>query len=173
MRGGSPERASPGSPGDPARTARDFVRAFAVVGRPPRKNAPLVKLLLERGADPGAQLHEAAVESNPEVLELLVAHGAEVDLRRDGSTPLHYLIGHRMPANARWFLERGANPNAKARDGTTPLHLAAAVGVRQEVLEVLVGHGARPTIKDRRGRTALEAAREAGNKRAVVYLRSL
>lgn len=138
-----------------------------------RKNTPLVELLLERGADARAQLHEAAVESTPEILELLVAHGAPVDLKRDGRTPLLYLIGHRMPANARWFLERGAHPNAKARDGTTPLHVAAAVGVRQEVLEALIEHGARPSVKDRRGRTALAAARAAGNKRAVSYLQSL
>ena len=43
------------------------------------------------------------------VLELLVAHGAGVDQKRDGRTPLHYLIGHRMPANASWFLARGGD----------------------------------------------------------------
>lgn len=137
-----------------------------------RKNAPLVERLLERGADPSAQLHEAAVESTAEILELLVAHGAAIDLKKQGRTPLHYLIGHRMPAHARWFLERGANANAKAPDGSTPLHLAATVGVRQEVLEDLIAHGARPGIVDRRGRTALEAARAARNTRAVAYLRS-
>ena len=78
-----------------------------------------------------------------------------------------------MPANASWFLARGANPNAKAPDGSTPLHLAAAVGVRQEVLEALVASGARPEVKDRKGRTALAAARAAKHTRAIAYLSSL
>src|SRR5262249_4987592 len=54
------------------------------------------------------------------------------------------------------LLQRGANPNVRARDGLTPLHKAALHNPRKEVLEVLLAYKADPNLADNEGRTPLD-----------------
>lgn len=61
----------------------------------------------------------------------------------------------------RRVLRDKVDPSTKQRDGTTPLHHAAAV-VHVDVVEWLVSQGANPAAKDARGRTPADAARAGG-----------
>lgn len=61
----------------------------------------------------------------------------------------------------RRVLRDRVDPSAKQRDGTTPLHHAAALA-HVDVVEWLVSQGADPAAKDARGRTPADAARGGG-----------
>jgi ankyrin repeat protein len=112
-------------------------------------------LLLERGADPtqheinwigGSPLHWAS-EREPEICQMLIDAGAEVNARIDRPGSSHL--------------------------GGTPLHWCA----RQpedcgKAIEVLLKNGGDPTIIDGFGKTALDYAEERGHSRVAAALRS-
>ncbi len=94
--------------------------------------------LIKKGADVNAAsknpmrvcpLHSALAQHRPEVslvlTEMLVAHGADVNVRQAaGWTPLHQAAMHGQLKLARLLLDQGADVNAKAENGKTPLELA-------------------------------------------------
>jgi ankyrin repeat protein len=114
------------------------------------------------------------------VLNLLLAHGAEVNARdEDGFTALHLACAWGDCAAADTLLAHGADPNASAEAGgkqgrywytysdefvagPTPLHMAAAEG-DAETIHLLLRCGVDVDAKDRRGVTPLTCALHAGN----------
>ena len=58
---------------------------------------------------------------------------------------------------ARFLIEKGADVNAKSRDGSTPLHSTAFLG-RAEIAELLIQKGADVSPKNYRGETPLDAS---------------
>ncbi|KAK3391701.1 ankyrin repeat-containing domain protein [Sordaria brevicollis] len=129
----------------------------------------ILKLLLERGADPHAQddrgetvLHRAAVcfnkklpgrhfrepvnkEEHLEVLQTLLQHGASPDTPDNkGVTPLHLLADTGTPNTLRLCLKHCADPSSALRllnqFGESLLHYAAAAGNRDTV-EYLLDQG--------------------------------
>jgi len=66
-------------------------------------------------------------------------------------------------------LENGANPNAKNKDGLTPLYRAARGG-RVEIVKLLLERGADPNAKDNDGRTPLHIAVLNGRVEIVKLL---
>src|SRR5437879_10311512 len=93
-----------------------------------------VKTLLDQRADVNsrnavgaAPIHEAAWNGNVELIDLLLARGADVNLRHadGGSTPLHYAVITNHVEAVRTLLKHGADLQAEYRSGATPLHLAA------------------------------------------------
>ena len=111
---------------------------------------------LERGADLSAvnddgmaALHLAAKYSSPEIVELLLDHGAEVNARvqfpnpddvyreSSRSTPLHLAVQHNAdPAVTAALLDRGADVHLQNARWETPLHLAS--DSRPDVLALLL-----------------------------------
>lgn len=95
----------------------------------------IAALLLRHGADVAAQetrywggtpLHWAA-ERQPLLVELLLAHGADINVRnhRTGQTPLHYCARcDDVPEVAELLLARGADPLLADNRGHTPLDYA-------------------------------------------------
>lgn len=125
-----------------------------------------VRWLLEHGADPNVPgeggvtpLATAALRPSIAVLELLLAHGAELDpealykamsLRGQGGVPV-----------MRFLLDRGVDVNAPSPHSGTPLHHAVRLSHKERV-QVLLDHGADPTIKNALGQTAAERALAMG-----------
>jgi ankyrin len=66
------------------------------------------------------------------------------------------------------LIENGADVNAKAKDGTTPLHDAMRF-LSQELVDYLVQHGADPSIPNEDGKSVIELYPERfGNDKVSV-----
>ena len=116
-------------------------------------------------------MHNAATYGHKEVVELLIAEGADVNGKGEGGgTPLHYaaLGGHKEVAEL--LIAEGADVNAKADDEWTPLSYAAGFG-HKEVAELLIAEGADVNAKDKNGgRTPLHNASDSGHKEIAALL---
>jgi ankyrin repeat protein len=66
-------------------------------------------------------------------------------------------------------LHAGADPNAKSREGATPLHTAAYTG-DLEIAEMLLAYGADPSATDAKSLTALDIARDHRNVEIAALL---
>ena len=65
------------------------------------------------------------VENRTELIELLLKHGAKVDVTDwKMKTPLHYVAYEGNPSEAKLLIDYGANVHAKSTDGKTPLDVA-------------------------------------------------
>ena len=125
-------------------------------------NLEAVKQLLAAGADVDAKvggfirgwtpLHFAARDGYKEIVELLIAEGANVNANNQyGYTPLHLATTKEVAA---LLISNGADVNAKIDEGWTSLHSAVANG-HKEVVEVLIAKGADVNAKDDDGDTPL------------------
>jgi ankyrin repeat protein len=95
----------------------------------------------------------ALEEGHFQIAELLLQHGANVDIRGvdvggwrgwKEQTPLHHAIGWHNDLTAttvQFLLKHGADVNSRQNDLSTPLHLAAAQG-NFDVAQMLLKHGA-------------------------------
>lgn len=166
----------------------------------------VAKLLVANGADVNAKdengdtaILRAAVEGNKQVVDMLIAAGADMDLHLaaytghvedvkrlieagrdvnggddDGRTPLYLAVlgGHADVVEV--LTSSGANPNATYDDnyygrGQTPLHKAAQMD-DADVARVLITHGANVRAQDRSGDTPLHAAAYFGSTSVVEVL---
>lgn len=109
--------------------------------------------LLEAGADPAQPgidgdtvIHLAAMATDPVHLRLLLAQGADPNVRASitGATPLASALRGGRGAQFADLLAAGADPNAADRDGNTLLHQAAKYNDAARVLALLKA-GAHPT----------------------------
>jgi cytohesin len=90
----------------------------------------------------GTPLHYAALEAHKEIIELLIAKGADVNAKdKHGRISLHLaaLGGHKEIAEL--LIAKGADVNAKGMTGWTALHQAAIYGYK-EIAELLIAEGA-------------------------------
>jgi ankyrin repeat protein len=80
-----------------------------------------------------------------------IAGGSLDTVDFDSNVPLHLV---RIPEIARMLLYLGANPNAKNKEGETPLHVASRYG-RLEILNLLLEAGADTNHRTKAGWTPL------------------
>ena len=99
----------------------------------------------DRGNTP---LYAALLSMHKEVSELLVAKGADVNIKQEnGETILHQVIDARLPTGfypleiAEWLISNGADLNAEYDHGVTPLFLAVQAW-REEAVQLLIDNGA-------------------------------
>lgn len=105
-------------------------------------------------------LHVATRRDQREVMRALLDGAADVDDRTlHGETALHWACasGTSGVETIRILISRGAHVNARARDGSTPLHCASLVNNTRNA-SVLLEHGADVNARDASGDTALHYA---------------
>ncbi len=112
----------------------------------------LVRVFLERGADPSARdaegatpLHQLSMYGTDWGLEpifgALIEAGADVNARdAEGRTPLDRAVACCHESAARVLLELGADPQLRSPEGVTPLQ-AAVCARSMELVRLLIAHG--------------------------------
>ena len=94
------------------------------------------KLVDARDTDGSTPLHCATWKGHPEIVEALLAAGADVNAVNQnehwGTTPLHAAAHANQAQIAQLLIDHGANPKARDNEGRTPLfhttfHKAKAV----------------------------------------------
>jgi len=148
-------------------------------------NLEAAELLLDKGADVNAveswggqtALHWAAARQHPEMVALLLEHGANIDVRgidrnwerrvtseprmkdmqTGGLTPLLYAVRENCLACVEVLLDAGADINKPDPDNVSPLILAL-VNMRYDVAMLLIERGTDINQWDFFGRTPLFAA---------------
>ena len=103
-------------------------------------------------------LHFAAIKGQEELVQLLLAHKADIEAQTSsGTTALNLAARNGRKTVVELLLANKANINATDNNGWTPLHTAAAMD-RKEVVELLLMRGADVNAKDRSGGTPLRRA---------------
>ena len=118
-------------------------------------------------------LHLAAFFGYPKIVELLLAHDADViahSRNPTGNTPLHAALASNHAFVAGLLLGAGCDVNAPDAKGWRPLHIAAANN-NLETIKVLIAQGADATLANREGLTPLTIAQEKNHREAAAFLR--
>jgi len=142
-------------------------------------NIVFVRRGLSKGADVNAVdsdgftvLHLAVANNHKNIVELLVAKGADINAntRGLGFTPLHFAVMDEKKNMAQLLITKGADINAKDDDGFTPLHWTAIKG-HKEIVELLIDNGANVNPKgDEFGMTPLHKAASKGHREITELL---
>lgn len=109
--------------------------------------------LLKAGAQPfggpKAKVHPLHEAVTPEMGEMLMAAGADVDVRdRAGCTPLHHQARAGRVGMVEFFLSKGADIEAVDDRGRTALFFAGSKGEAQGVFRKLLAAGANTQVRD-------------------------
>ncbi|KAL3204564.1 hypothetical protein MRX96_011565 [Rhipicephalus microplus] len=132
-----------------------------------RGNVELARELISRGLDVNMEcqknrsaLVQACNNGILDMVQMLIDHGADVNISKGITTPLLAVCSSRsdseatLVACAEVLLKHGAEPDLAARDGATPIMLAARQG-RCQLIELLLDRGANAKRQDSRGWTPL------------------
>ena len=118
--------------------------------------SPALKVDIANAADETA-LMMAALRGQLDWSKKLIAKGAAV--KRPGWTPLHYAATGPNPEVVALMLDQGAEINARAPNGNTPLMMATRHGAEDSVI-LLVKRGADKGARNDRNQSAADLARE-------------
>lgn len=130
-----------------------------------------VRILLASGVDVNGTynrtkwtpLHHAAVDSDVEMIKLLIANGANVHARDTyEQTPIMVAPHSATTASTECLISMGANVNDADYNNFTALHNAASNRDGLGFVELLLKAGARDNIRDHLGRTPEDCARSFG-----------
>ena len=140
-------------------------------------STPMLKLLLDAGADPNTRTSFEATplmwcSNSIERVRLLVEHGADVNARsKMGHTPLFLAASHAGNGETvRYLLDKGALlEKAADKTGSTPL-LAASTTGDTALMELLLARGDKPDTPNQLGFTPLMNAAAFGNAQMVEAL---
>lgn len=110
----------------------------------------------------------AALRGNLDAAQRLVERGAKV--RRTGWTPAHYAASGPNDRVLAFLIERGADINAVAPNGSTPLMMAARYGTEDSV-RLLLKLGADKRVLNSLNQSAADMAALSGREWLVPVLR--
>ncbi|RSM12328.1 hypothetical protein CEP52_002549 [Fusarium oligoseptatum] len=148
----------------------------------------MVQRLLEKGANVAAQssdgwaaLYLAVYYKQPEVVRLLLEHGADVDQKNKdidwrrpmgGVTALHAAAEIGSEVMARLLIKAGADVRATDGDGMTALYKAVSNGCASlAIVDLLLAHGV--DINTHHGDNEATVLHEAVLKRNIEMVRCL
>jgi hypothetical protein len=127
----------------------------------------------EVSGDGWPPLHLAAAFAGADTVTLLLEHGAHIHQISHNplrNQPLHACIAlHGSVESVRVLLDAGADVNATAAGGYSPLHQAAAAG-KSDVVRLLLAQGANRQAACDKGRLPLDYARERNHFDAAALL---
>jgi ankyrin repeat protein len=130
-------------------------------------NKEVVRLFLISGFDPhtvsanNATVLMAAANF-PEIIEMLLAAGANVSLKTDeGNTALMFAVVEKNVESVNLLLQAGAAINERNESGETAL-FGAVRQDEKEIVKLLLAHGADKNIENAKGQTVLDIANELG-----------
>jgi uncharacterized protein len=114
----------------------------------------------------------ASFFSHPEIVDLLLENGADVNLAANNPmkvAAMHAAASSRQTGIIAKLLARGADPNVRQHGNWTPLHQAAAQGL-EDMVRLLLKHGADPTIINDAQETAKDMAVAKGHPGVAALL---
>jgi ankyrin repeat protein len=114
----------------------------------------------------------AAFFSHPDIVDLLLENGADVNLAAANPmkvTAMHAAASSRQTGIIAKLLAHGADPNKVQHGNWTPLHQAAAQGL-EDMVRLLLKHGADPTIITDAQETAKDMAVAKGHPGVAALL---
>ncbi len=114
---------------------------------------------------------EALNSGNVDAVKRLIEEGVNVNLLRDGVTPLMIAASKGHAAVAELIIQAGVNINERSDDGGTALHMAAADQTETAVVELLLQSGIDCEAKNKFRRTALQKAEEKGHHDIVRVIK--
>jgi len=117
-------------------------------------------------------LHLASFFGHAKVIELLLAHDADVaavSRNANGNTPLHAALAGNHQLAAGLLIGRGADVNAPDAAGWRPLHLAAANSAL-DAMKTLIAQGADVRATNKDGLTPLALAKQKNHREAAALL---
>jgi ankyrin repeat protein len=112
----------------------------------------------------------AAIKGRLDWVQLFVKRGAQIN--RAGWTPLHYAASGPDEGISAWLIAHGAEINARAPNGNTPLMMAAKYGP-YDLAELLLKLGADPSLRNAQGSTAADFAASVGREPLARHLREM
>ncbi|MFZ5979648.1 MAG: ankyrin repeat domain-containing protein [Candidatus Zixiibacteriota bacterium] len=125
------------------------------IARAVEENPQLLTAVDDRGY---GLLHQAAYNNHRDMAEMLLARGADIDIRSgSGSTPLHGAAFYGHADMVRLLLEKGARIDIANAGGYTAL-LSAGAGNHGDIVRMLVERGAEVNVVGNDRRTALYQA---------------
>jgi len=140
-------------------------------------NQELAIMLITKGADINLKndslgetsLHRAVLYDWKDVVELLIAKGANVNAKdKYGSTPLYRVQSKQV---AQLLIAQGADVKVKNNYDETPLHRVAYRG-KPDLIELLITQGADVNAKNKDGETPLKITAKDDNQVLVKLLKA-
>ncbi|KAL8721231.1 MAG: hypothetical protein Q9225_002043 [Loekoesia sp. 1 TL-2023] len=141
-------------------------------------NMEVMKILLERGADPNIRgnkkgwtsLQLACLWNRPEAFNLLLEHNIDVNAHGRYGTPLQAAAYVGAKPLLRELLHRGADIKVSRQGRYGHSLQSAGIGAREDIVRFLIKHGADVRVKGGRFGTVLQAASVRGSKELVDFL---
>ena len=114
---------------------------------------------------------EALESGNIDGVKKFIEEGINVNISRNGVTPLMIAASKGLVEIAEVIIQAGANVNESGDEGWTALHKAALDQKDAAICDLLMASGINVDLKDKSGKTALQLAEEKGHRDVALCIK--